>query len=44
MQEMEAGGIKANAIVFNAALDACGRAGKPKIAAKLLRKMAESGE
>ena len=43
-QEMQAAGLEANTVVYNSALDACGRAGKPKVAAKLLRKMSESGE
>lgn len=40
---MQAAGLEANTIVYNAALDACGRSGKPKVASKLLRKMKESG-
>lgn len=36
--------MEANTVVYNSALDACGRAGKPKVAAKLLRKMGEAGE
>lgn len=37
-------GVEANTVVYNSALDACGRAGKPKVAAKLLRKMGEAGK
>lgn len=43
-QEMQEAGLEANTVVYNSALDACGRAGKPKVAAKLLRKMSEAGE
>lgn len=43
-QEMKEAGVEANTVVYNSALDACGRAGKPKVAAKLLRKMGEAGE
>lgn len=41
---MKEAGVEANTVVYNSALDACGRAGKPKVAAKLLRKMGEAGE
>lgn len=41
---MQADGVETNTVVYNSALDACGRSGKPKVAAKLLRKMIESGE
>lgn len=44
LQEMQEAGVEANTVVYNSALDACGRAGKPKVAAKLLRKMEEAGE
>lgn len=43
-QEMQEAGLEANTVVYNSALDACGRAGKPKVAAKLLRKMSEAGK
>ncbi len=44
VQEMTEAGVEANTVVYNSALDACGRAGKPKVAAKLLRKMEDAGE
>ena len=40
---MEKAGIRANVVVYNAALDACGRAGNPEAAAKILSRMADAG-
>lgn len=42
-QEMESAGINANVVVYNSALDACGKAGNPEAAAKVLRRMTETG-
>lgn len=41
---MQEAGVEPNTVVYNSALDACGRAGKPKVAEKLLRKMGETGD
>lgn len=36
--------LEANVVVYNSALDACSRAGKPKVAKQLMDMMKDSGQ
>lgn len=41
---MQASELEANVVVYNSVLDACARAGDPKLAKQLLKVMGESGQ
>ncbi|CAM9589125.1 unnamed protein product, partial [Sphacelaria rigidula] len=41
---MQAAGLEANVVVYNTVLDACARAGNPRMAKQLIQEMAESGQ